>query len=200
MRRRDAGAHTDPRQTPKRTRRPAGTQSPKLRQVWAERTSRASVLPFIRCTQLYSATSRTSCGVQIVRWLHTTRNLKGGTGKETETGGPRGCAGGQRTCTAPPGSGIPSRCPPCPQVGLEDSARDAAAARGIPPRQGITSGVQRVSDLIDGRPLPNIHCLPPIAAHRVLRRHCVEPLKTRLTFWECEKRSEKFRTHQTLSY
>jgi hypothetical protein len=42
-----------------------------------------------------------------------------------------------------PGSGIPSRCPPCPQVGLEDSARDSAAARGIPPRQGITSGVQR---------------------------------------------------------
>jgi hypothetical protein len=38
------------------------------------------------------------------------------------------------------------------------------------------------SDLIDGRPLPNIPCLPPIAAHRVRRRHCVEPLKARLTF------------------
>ena len=37
-------------------------------------------------------------------------------------------------------------------------------------------------DLIDGRPLPNIPCLPPIAAHRVRRRHCVEPLKARLTF------------------
>jgi hypothetical protein len=41
-----------------------------------------------------------------------TRNLKGGTGKETETGGPRGCAGGQRTCTAHPGLAFRRAVPP----------------------------------------------------------------------------------------